>query len=122
MGRLFTGVLSGVLGMVFVAGSCAQGEDLHPVLGKKPPLEVLNKDLSAMPKRERQAFIHGVISQMIAYYSVDGKSGGRCLSEWYFTKGDGDNAVKITLEKYPDYPVITAINALARRACPAIKE
>ena len=112
-----------VLSSIFIGlPACADEPDLHPVLGKKPPLEVLNKDILALPERERQAFIHGAMVQMVAIYSHTKKGAGKCITEWYFEVGNGVEAIQLVLEKYPDYPTVTAIHALSKRACPIIAE
>ena len=100
----------------------AQEADLHPTLGKKPPMEVLNRDVLALPERERQAFIHGAMVQMIQLHSTDTHTGGRCLTGWYFEEGDGRDAVQLVMETYPDYPTVTALYAMAKRVCPMMAD
>lgn len=122
MRRLSTAAIMAFSVMFIGLPACAEDTDLHPSLGKKPPLEVLNKDILALPERERQAFIHGAMVQMVAIYSHTKKGAGKCITEWYFEVGNGVEAVQLVLQKYPDYPAVTAIHALSKRACPIIAE
>lgn len=122
MRKLSTTIIAALSGMFIGLPACAENEDLHPTLGKKLPLKVLNKDIMALPKRERQAFIHGAMVQMVAIYSHTKKGAGKCITEWYFEVGNGVEAVQLVMEKYPDYPAVTAIHALSKRACPIIAE
>ena len=106
------------------AGCSAEADNVQTAqsgIWNKPPLELLNRDILALPKAERKAFIHGSVVQLIQVHSEKTQGHGKCLTDWYFHVGDGKKAVLLAMEKYPDYPTVTAIGALARRACPAIK-
>jgi len=119
---LSTALIAAISGMFMGLPACAESADLHPVLGKKPPLEVLNKDILALPERERQAFIHGAMVQMVSGLAATNPEGGKCVTEWYFEIGNGVEVVPLAMEKYPDYATVAALHALAKRACPTLSE
>ena len=121
MRLLFTSIL--FIGILTV-GCSAVAENANTTsttIWGKPPLEILNRDVLALPEVERRAFVHGAMAQMAVFFSTDGRSGGRCVKEWFFTVGDGEKAAALIMEKYPDYPTVTALTALARKACPELK-
>jgi len=122
MRRLSTAAIAALSCMFIGLPASAEDADLHPILGKKPPLEVLNKDILALPERERQAFIHGAMVQMVQLHSTNGRTGGKCITSWYFENSNGAEAIQLAFKTYPDYPAMTIIAALAGRACPMIKD
>lgn len=96
----------------------AQSGDLHPVLGKQAPRDVLNKDILALPQAERSAWVHGAVTQMsVVYASVNPDISG-CLVSWSFKDGDGLTELIEFMKAYPDDPASAVIFAVAKRACP----
>ncbi len=93
-------------------------EGTHPVLQKRPPREVLNSDLLALPEREREAWLHGAVSQMVTVLSKDKPESARCVEDWYFKVGDGADNLPVAMKRYSDLPASATILALARQFCP----
>lgn len=98
----------------------AEEAALHPVLGKTPPRELLNKDILALPERERAAWIHGAMSQMVQVYARVDMDIAQCLSAWAFDRGDGLEAVSNYIGAFPDQLGSVTILAVSRKACPQI--
>jgi len=111
---------------IFILIACAlvavvraeQNTDIHPVLGKTPPRETLNKHLLELPERERQAWIHGAMAQMAQVISGKDAVTARCVMDWYFEVGNGAEIIPQAMKKYPDAPTTATIQTLARRFCP----
>ena len=121
MRHLSTAALIGVASASIGLSAPAKMPDLHPVLGKKPPLEVLNSDILALPDRERQAFIHGAMVQMVSGLAATNPEAGKCVTEWYFEIGDGAETMPVWLKRYPDMsPAVTFI-AVAKQYCPQLR-
>lgn len=108
--------------MLLVSGSArvasAQSVDVHPDIGTKPPREMLNKDLSALPIKEQQAWMHGAVSQAITVLSHDNKPLSACISEWYFGNGNGAATLAEGVRRYPDMATAPMVWVVAQRACP----
>lgn len=102
------------------APSSAQSNDTHPVLQKRPPREVLNSDLLALPEREREAWTHGAVAQMAQTLAESNPEGGRCVLYWYFEEGNGAEIIPLALARYPDARPTSTIWALVKRACPQL--
>lgn len=91
---------------------------LHPVLGKKPPREVLNKDLLALPEGERLAWIHAsaaISAQLLVNHDNEV---GKCVLAHFFLDGNWLQAVPKWMEKYPEQAATATIYAAMRNACP----
>jgi len=90
----------------------------HPVLQKRPPREVLNSDLLALPEREREAWVHGAVAQMATVIAGKDPVTSRCIMDWYFNVGNGAETIPIAMERFRDAPATATVLSLARRVCP----
>ena len=93
-------------------------DNTHPVLQKRAPREVLNSDILALPEREREAWIHGAVAQMVTVLAGKDNVTSRCVSDWYFKVGSGSETVEPVMHRFPDAPATATLLSLARRACP----
>jgi len=116
---LSTAILCGLLAILDSAGNAASSKSSAEIWNK-PPLELLSRDISALSQAEQQAFIHGAMSQLVQVLSKEKPEASECVLEWYFQIGDGQKAVRLGMEEYPDYPFVVMAMALARRVCPQI--
>ena len=91
--------------------------DLHPILGQTPPREVLNRDILTLPSRERTAWIHGAMSQMVQVYAHVKPDAAQCLSAWGFDRGNGLYVVSQYMKSYPDQLASVTMLAIAQKAC-----
>jgi|GEM_PF-2583501 len=120
MGLLNTSVCAAIIGLALVGSANAQDAELHPQLGKKPPLEFMNKELLKLPKTEQQAWLHGAVSMAAQVLAFKDQKAGNCVMDWYFKVGDGAEALPLWIERYPDKPVAATIMAVAQRGCPML--
>ncbi len=86
---LNTCVCGSVLAVMLSGAAIAQDTELHPQLGKKPPLEFLNKDLLKLPEQQQQAWLHGAMSQMVQSIGIFDVEKAKCIQDWYFGIGNG---------------------------------
>ena len=117
------GILStALLGFSLIAPGYAQeGEPaLHPVLGKRPPREVLNKDILELSREEGAAWVHGAVAQMAQVLARYDPEAGKCVMDWFFETGDGAEAVPQWMKQLPDKNPTTTIMAAAKKACPTL--
>ncbi len=92
-------------------------DNTHPVLQKRPPREVLNSDLLALPERERESWVHGALSLTAHVLAEKDAVLGRCYLDWYFKEGNGSDLIAKSMSRYPDAPATATIIALAQRVC-----
>lgn len=119
--KLYTLVCVGVLAVFAAPPATAQdtrASTVHPVLETRPPRDVLNSDLLALPDRERQAWIHGAMSQMVHALADQDSPLGQCALDWYFDAGNGVETIEAAIRRYPDQPPTGTILALLNRICP----
>lgn len=94
----------------------APPENVHPVIGVKPPKDLLASDILSLPERERQAWIHGAVSltaQTASRYDPDLAS---CVLGWYF-KANGADVINLALKTYPDTYATSVVFAAATNTC-----
>ncbi|MEM8987400.1 MAG: hypothetical protein AAGC95_11830 [Pseudomonadota bacterium] len=114
-----------ILLVVITFGSvCLASDDqpeLHPVLGKKPPREVLNKDILNLTQEEGSAWVHGAVAQMATVLARIDVATARCVRDWYFEDGDGAKVLPNVMKQFPDTAATATIATLASRACPKLQ-
>lgn len=93
---------------------------LHPRLGVKPPRDTYNRDLMALPEAERQAWIHGAMTQMAQVLASKDADSGKCVMNWYFETGNGSALIPQAIAKYPNERATSTIMAVTRLACPSV--
>ena len=119
--QLNTIVCAGVLAMSLGAcGGSADETELHPVLGKRPPRDVLGRDIMALPELERTAWVHGAIAGAATALSVQGSDATPCMMALY-EQSDGYEVLMISMERNPNMPASAAVLAVANQACPTIR-
>lgn len=124
MRHLHTALSAGVLAVSMACPANAQTttvtaeNTVHPVLETRPPREVLNSDLLALPERERQAWIHGAVAQMATVLASKDAVTTRCVMDWYFNVGNAAETIPQVMRRFPDAPASATILSLARRVCP----
>jgi len=96
----------------------AQDASVHPEIGTKPPHEMLNSDLLSLPERERQAWVHGAMAQLVTVLSATEPEQSACATSWYFGAGDGAELLPKAVDQYPDLAAAPTIWAVVQRACP----
>lgn len=104
--------------MTMVGSAGAAEEELHAALGKRPPREVLNREISALSAQERSVWIHGALSQMVQVFASLEPETAQCLSAWAFDRGDGLEAISAFFTAYPEQLATVTISAVALQACP----
>ncbi|MEM9494986.1 MAG: hypothetical protein AAGA09_03200 [Pseudomonadota bacterium] len=112
---LFCGLLVALSGDALAASSNTPRD-----IWSKPPLELLNRDILALPKAEQQAFIHGAVGQFILSFSTGGRTGGRCLSDWYLDTEHGRTHLPTWMARYPEREFAVTLHAVAKQYCPQI--
>ena len=115
---LSTGLL--LVGTVSTSAAQDDAPELHPVLGKRPPREVLNKDILDLSREEGAAWVHGAVAQMASVLASRDLDTARCIQDWYFGGGDGAVAIPYTMKELPDERAVSTIITLASRACPEL--
>lgn len=123
MGRRHTGVCSrtllGILAVFCTAISPANAaDDLHPVIQNRPPREVMNADILALPAQERQAWLHGAVAMTAQVLAGKDAGASKCVMEWYFETGVGVETIPKVQQRFPEAPATATILTLARRVCP----
>ncbi|MAK59358.1 MAG: hypothetical protein CMK09_00075 [Ponticaulis sp.] len=109
-----------MLPLLVSCGGASAKEELHPVLGKKPPRNVLSKDILALPEIERTAWLHGALTLMISSYASFDQDTSGCLTDWAFLQGNGLEILHGYLHDYKSEPVYAVIHAVAKEACPNV--
>jgi len=102
----------------FAPANAQTSTDTHPVLQKRPPRDVLNSDLLALPDKERQAWVHGAVAQMATVIAGKDRITAGCIMDWYFNVGNGSATISAAMKRYPEAASSGTILAIARRACP----
>lgn len=112
MGLLSPAFLWGVPGDVLADDSAR-----HPVIGDKPARELLNADLLALPKTERQAWIHGAAAQMVQVLAPRDPALARCASDFFVTFQTGQEETAKVMVVYPDKQATVTLMAVTATAC-----
>lgn len=110
-------MVCGAIGAVVLNGpALAQSASLHPEVGNKPPLDILNRDVLALPERERQAWVNGAING--AFMTLHGHEPNlaQCMLA-YYREADGHDVLDYVMGQRPEYPAASAVVAVANQVC-----
>ena len=115
--RHFSLVLTLFLLMFSSANALEQGNTIHPVIGEKTPKYLKASDLLALPKIERQTWIHGAVAATIQTLGAYNDDQAQCALDWYFGGGKGKEVIPLALEKYKDVAATSIIYASIANIC-----
>lgn len=113
MDKLSTSLIALLLLSVTACGAAAEP---HPTLGKKPPREILNKDIIALPSHEKAAWIHGAVSAGVTTLAAQKSPAAPCMLSLY-EDGDGYEILEIAMRENQNFPASSAVLAVASEAC-----
>lgn len=88
------------------------------MLGKRPPREVLNKDIVDLTPEEGSAWVHGAVAQMAHILVQHEPERSRCIMAWFFESGDGAEQLPYIMKELPDAHATSTIITVVERACP----
>lgn len=91
--------------------------NFHPVIGDKPPKELLASDILALPEREQQAWVHAAVSMAIQVSFVERPARAQCMTDWYFYRGQGKTTVRRYLEGNKTERAVSVVYATLTSAC-----
>lgn len=104
--------------MVGAAIAETPDETLHPALGKRPPREVLNRDILNLTQAEGSAWVHGAVAQMAQTLAAYDPKASKCVMFYFFEERDGLSAAVEWMQRYPERPTTVTLAAVATRVCP----
>ena len=117
LNTLVCAVIAGIFISSPAWAQSADNPDLHPILQQNAPAQVLSRDILALPVKERQAWLHAIVTGLAVGYVKVAPKTSRCLTDWAFEKGNGLELTSRYLKKYPDEPAYSVVFAVAKQAC-----
>ncbi len=116
-GRFLRVLFTALILLCFASLSYAAGHTRHPIIGDKPPRELLNSDLLALPDRERQAWVNGAANMTAQIVAIDRPETAGCVANWFVRGGNGQEKLDAIMREYPDQRATSTVFAVARLAC-----
>lgn len=99
-----------------VAFTQSKAANVHPIIGDKPPKELMASDILALPEREQQAWIHGAVTLTAQSLFETNKDKALCVLDWYF-EGDGAEVLYKLLQSHSDRAPTSIVFAATNSIC-----
>ena len=95
-----------------------EADNVHSVIGEKPPRELKASDIMALPEAERLAWIHGAIVMTAQTLAPSEPDRGSCILNWYF-EGTGPETIESMMGTHSDRYATSVVVALTNAVCPS---